>query len=208
MLPGIDAAQFFPRQGGADRHKWRIGTLCRLEPRKNVLTVIEGLRWLQARTSTRIEYVLAGDGPERGRILKALAASGLEWRYYGRIDEAAKVREFYPSLDAFALVPTALKRDVEGFGLVYLEANASGVPVVAAATGGIESAVKDGVSGRFADPTSAADVGRAIEAVIVSGEQLRRSAVAWAQTLSARRAAEAFCEVYHELTAAPQAGRV
>jgi D-inositol-3-phosphate glycosyltransferase len=92
--------------------------------------------------------------------------------------------------------------------LVYLEANASGVPVVAAATGGIESAVKDGVSGRFADPTSAADVGRAIEAVIVSGEQLRRSAVAWAQTLSARRAAEAFCEVYHELTAAPQAGRV
>lgn len=200
MVPGVDLSKFsgLSPQRSPDGTV-RVGTLCRLEPRKNVLAVIEALKWLQPRVSSTIEYRLAGDGPERQRIIRALERSGLRWRYYGSIDENTKVTDFYANLDVFVLVPLALRRDVEGFGIVYLEANACGVPVVAARTGGVESAVQGDVSGVFADPRNPAEIGQCVADVVEAGESLRRSALAWARTLSATRAAQAFLNVYEEL---------
>lgn len=200
IYPGIDLEKFKP---ALSRHRMddciRIGTLCRLESRKNLLTTIQAVTLLQERMSAAVEYVLAGDGSQKGEVLGALARSGLKWRYLGGIEDEEKISEFYPSLDAFVLVPRSTDRDIEGFGIVYLEANASGVPVVASRTGGVESAVRTGLSGFFADYENPASICDAICRVLERGDEMRVSAARWAESFDSEKGALSLKSLYSQL---------
>jgi len=79
-------------------------------------------------------------------------------RIMDELSEEKKINEFYPFIDVFVLSPFELPNDVEGFGIVYLEANAYGIPVVASKTGGVPDTIKENVSGVFADPTNPEDI--------------------------------------------------
>jgi glycosyltransferase involved in cell wall biosynthesis len=176
--------------------KIRIGTLSRLERRKNVVGVVEGLEELARTSDLDFTFVLAGFGSEEDNIVRRLKQSDLEWEYLGRISEEAKWTEFYPSLDVFVLTPLHLVGDVEGFGIVFLEANSCGVPVVAADTGGIGDAVAVGLSGLFADPEDPADIARQIRAVLDAQPPMRASAREWSERFSASGTALAFADLY------------
>ena len=56
--------------------------------------------------------------------------------------------------------------EAEGFGIVFLEAAACGVPSVAGRSGGAHEAVLDGVTGRVVDPKNAEEIGRAVASLV------------------------------------------
>lgn len=100
--------------------------------------------------------VVAGDGPDRGRLEGLAKASGADVRFVGRVDDMSLERLF-GGASAFVL-PSA----GEGFGLVYLEAMAHWLPCVAARAGGAPEVVADGETGVVVSPR---DVGALVEAI-------------------------------------------
>ncbi len=131
------------------------------EPRKNLPLLLRALGNLPK--GTEFELSVIGDGAQRP-TLEALAREvGLEdrVRFTGRVPDERLVAELRDA-DLFILTPAETPRSFEGFGLVYLEANAAGTPVLAARTGGVPEAVEEGISGFFVDALTEAAVAHAI----------------------------------------------
>jgi phosphatidylinositol alpha-1,6-mannosyltransferase len=133
-------------------------------------------------------YVIVGDGPFRP-ALEALAeqlgvASSV--RFAGRVDSAA-LPAFYRLCDVFVM-PSRLRaehHDVEGFGIVYIEAGACGKPVVGGLSGGTEDAIAEGETGLLVDPGDANALAAALARILEDpgfartlGENARRRAAA------------------------------
>jgi phosphatidylinositol alpha-1,6-mannosyltransferase len=151
-----------------------LGTCGRLIHRKGHDLVIRALPAIAARFPD-VSYVIAGDGPAR-RDLQTLACRlGVEdrVRFLGRADPR-KLVEFYRSLDLFVMPARDDQRTghVEGFGIVFLEAAAHGVPAVATRTGGIPEAVVDGETGRLVAPEDSGALASVVIELLSDGEQL------------------------------------
>jgi glycosyltransferase involved in cell wall biosynthesis len=193
--PSIDLELFKFNETPTNK-KFHIGTLARFVKRKNIPNIIKALEILQNRFGDNFIYYLAGDGPERRHILHALKRSAIHYKYFGKISEADKINNFYSSLDLFVLPPLQTATDIEGFGIVFLEANASGVPVVAADTGGVSDAVSPGISGEFADPTDPEDIAEKIHHILISTKDYRTSARQWAGNFSQENTVKRFQKLY------------
>jgi N-acetyl-alpha-D-glucosaminyl L-malate synthase BshA len=127
----------------------------------------------KVRETADARLVLVGDGPEYGRIRELVERLRLaqEVRYVGVIDDVTPVLKAADVL----LLPS----ETESFGLVALEAMASGVPVVASDVGGLPEVVEHGVSG-FLAPVGDIDAmaGYCLRLIRDSGESKRYSAAA------------------------------
>ena len=77
----------------------------------------------------------------------------------------------YSEADLFILASKASARDVEGFGIVYIEASAAGVPVIASLEGGATDAVEDGVNGLLIPDSSPRSIARGIERYLAERER-------------------------------------
>ena len=198
--PPIDYEKFASHSQLENRieDKVVIGTLSRFISRKNVPNIIKALQILRNHLGVDFKYYLAGDGYERERILAELKGVSFQFEYFGSISDETKVTEFYPALDVFVMPPLDLPNDVEGFGVVYLEANAYGIPVVASRVGGVPDAVKEGASGVFADPTNPHDIAIKILELLENKESYDHSARAWAEQFDIKRVAKRFIEMYDE----------
>jgi phosphatidylinositol alpha-1,6-mannosyltransferase len=110
-----------------------------------------------------VTYVVAGEGRARPDIEAATVAAGLGDRVVllGRVPDAQRDL-LYLSADCFVMPNIVVAGDVEGFGLVALEASVVGVPVVAARLQGIVDAVHDGSNGELVDSADAAGFARAV----------------------------------------------
>jgi len=164
--------------------KYVIGTLTRFVGRKNLPNIVKALTILKNQYGLEFIYYLAGDGPKRKSILRELAKSGIEYKYLGKISDRDKTQKFYPKLDVFVLPPLQTNKDVEGFGIVFLEANASGVPVVASNTGGVSDAVKPNISGLFADPKNPESIAEKIYEILTSKKNYKKSSLDWVEEFS------------------------
>jgi phosphatidylinositol alpha-1,6-mannosyltransferase len=157
----VDASRFHPDAAGTRRSELRRGashwllTVCRLVPHKGADRSLEVLAALIGLGFDAALFV-AGEGPERAALEGAAARLGVAGRvrWLGRISE-----EELPALYASADVYLGLSREegveAEGFGLSFLEAAASGLPVVAGASGGTGASVAEGVTGYMVPPTDA-----------------------------------------------------
>ena len=182
--------------------KYTIGTLTRFVGRKNVPNVIKALTILSDQYGLDFTFHLvgdAGDRKEKRKIIKNLKKSGINYQYTGKVSESYKFKKFYPNLDVFVLPSLETRNDVEGFGIVFLEANAYGVPVVASRTGGIVDAVKDNVSGLFADPINPNDIAEKIFTILTSKKNWRESSRSWAEGFSPEKTAEQFQVLYDQI---------
>jgi phosphatidylinositol alpha-1,6-mannosyltransferase len=105
----------------------------------------------------RVVFWLAGDGPERENIAAAIERAALEQRVrcLGKISEAELV-ELYRRGQLFVMPNVVVPGDMEGFGIVMLEAGACGLPTLAADLEGIRDVIDEGINGWFA-PTEDAD---------------------------------------------------
>ena len=134
-----------------------LGRLSAAEAYKGFDEVIEALPAV-ATDVPDIAYLIAGDGDDRARIEQKAADLGVADRvvFAGYVPEAEKA-DHYRLADAFVMPGRG-----EGFGIVYLEALACGVPVVASRLDASREAVRDGMLGQVVDPDDPADVRRGI----------------------------------------------
>jgi glycosyltransferase involved in cell wall biosynthesis len=171
LTPGAlrsDFAVVRPRPA-TPKDKIVVLTVGRLHPRKGQLLTLQALQSLPAEVRLRLEYWIVGGQSKGGyeSLLRSAAAAQPhpEVRFFGNLpdDELASV---YDRADIFAMTSVNLDRSIEGFGLVYLEAAAHGLPVVAHDVGGVSEAVIEGVTGLLVPPNRPAQLAAAFEKLI------------------------------------------
>lgn len=186
-LPGPDdptSAAEFRRRYGLDSRKMLL-SVGRLTPRKGLLEFVD--RALPAITDTypHATLVIIGDeapnaltGSAVGmgkRIVDLARSKGLEdsIRMLGPCEEAVLSAAFRAS-DALIFPVRDVPGDVEGFGMVAIEAASHGLPTVAFAVGGISDAVDDGRSGWLVSPSDYSSLAERVKQILATG---RSSAV-------------------------------
>jgi phosphatidylinositol alpha-1,6-mannosyltransferase len=168
------------------RDRLVILTVGRLHPRKGQLETLQALLALPAADRAQIEFRLIGADYKGGyqRVLEAAAAlADFPVRFLGDLDDA-QLDAGYAEADIFALTSISHKLSIEGFGLVYLEASAHGLPVVAHAIGGVGEAVVDGTTGLLVPPGDPAALTAAFSRLINDSAlrlQLGGAGRAWAR---------------------------
>ncbi len=116
----------------------------------------------------------------------------------GPVDDAA-LEKAYADADVF-LLPSLQDGDfVEGFGLVFLEANARGTPVIGPTTGGCPEAIDDGISGYICAPNDAAMIASKLEDILIKHTIDPLRCRAWAEHHDIRKSAEKLAETYQSL---------
>ncbi len=166
--PGVDPDLFRPQDAGFLRRRYALGeapvivSITRMVARKNLRRLIEALPAIRASVPGAV-LILCGTGPERDALMKLAQAGGLAQAviFPGRIPDA-EMAAHYSLADVFALASLSSRKDVEGFGIVYLEAGACEVPVVGGLAGGVPDAVAHGETGLLVDPEDTAKIGEAI----------------------------------------------
>jgi len=158
---GIDAEVFQPDPAARAelRRRYRLGAapvvtcVSRLVPRKGQDVLIRALGQLRARVpGTRL--LLVGDGPYAGRLRRLATEHGVaEHVIFTGAVPAAELPAHHAVGDVFALPCRARGGglDVEGLGIVLLEASASGLPVLAGQSGGAPETVREGETGHVVD---------------------------------------------------------
>jgi glycosyltransferase involved in cell wall biosynthesis len=144
----------------------RILTVAHLYPRKGVDTLLRAFAAVPGNAILRI----AGSGPERARLEDLAQTLGLADRVHfaGHLPFAALVAE-YRGATIFAL-PT----EQEGFGIVFLEAMASSLPIVATRVAAVPEVVADGVTGLLVDPGDEATFARTLETLLDDADLRKR----------------------------------
>lgn len=182
LPPGVDEKTFHPSSGG-DAIRARLGladrpvVVCvsRLVPRKGQDTLVLAMPRILAAEPDAV-LLIVGGGPYEKELRKLARETGVadSVRFTGAVPWA-ELPAHYGAGDVFAM-PCRTRRgglDVEGLGIVYLEASATGLPVVAGDSGGAPDAVLDGETGwvvRGGSPEEAAD--RIV--VLLGDAELRR----------------------------------
>ena len=169
---GVDPAQYYPADARALRtqlgllDKTVLLTVGRLVERKGIDTVLSALPGL-VQAFPNLAYVIVGEGPDRPRLERLIADSGVASHVHlvGRAP-AGTMRDYYNLCDVFVMPARSDQHDVEGFGLVFLEASACGKPVVGARTGGVTDAVRDGETGLLVAPNSPQALGEALHGLL------------------------------------------
>ena len=128
-------------------------TLGRLVRRKGVVWFV---RKVMPHLPPNVTYLIAGDGPLAGELERAIADVGLgrRVRAMGRVDDAGRER-LLRGADIFVQPNIPVRGDIEGFGLVLLEATMRGTTTIASAIEGILDAVVDGQTGYLVPPGDA-----------------------------------------------------
>ncbi|MFJ9041208.1 glycosyltransferase family 4 protein [Streptomyces sp. NPDC102406] len=165
LVPGVDTTLFHPRLDGAPvRARYGLGRrpviLCaaRLVPRKGQDVLIRALPWIR-RAVPDAMLLLVGDGPYAPELRRLAQAEGVQDSVvFAGGHPHHTLPAFYAAADAFAMPCRSRRRglEVEGLGIVYLEAAASGLPVLAGDSGGAPDAVRDGETGYVVDGHSVA----------------------------------------------------
>ncbi|MDX2530018.1 glycosyltransferase family 4 protein [Streptomyces europaeiscabiei] len=169
LPPGVDEKTFHPGSGGAEVRA-RLGltdrpvVVCvsRLVPRKGQDTLIRAMPGILAEEPDAV-LLIVGGGPYDNELRRLAHETGVaaSVRFTGAVPWS-ELPAHYGAGDVFAM-PCRTRRgglDVEGLGIVYLEASATGLPVVAGDSGGAPDAVLDGETGwvvRGGSPEDAAE---------------------------------------------------
>jgi phosphatidylinositol alpha-1,6-mannosyltransferase len=163
LSPGVDVDVFTPAADGTTvRRRYGLGAapvvvcVSRLVARKGQDVLVAGWPQVLARHPDA-RLLLVGGGPADASLRRAVARLGVEQSVVLTGPVAADaLPEHYAAGDVFAM-PCRTRRaglDVEGLGMVFLEAAACGLPVVAGTSGGAPEAVREGITGHVVDPRS------------------------------------------------------
>lgn len=182
--PGVDVDRFRPLDA-ADRAaaRQRLGlddgplvvSVSRLVPRKGMDVLLQATGRLAA-SVPGLQVAIAGSGRDRPRLEKLAETFGAPVTFLGAVDDD-DLPAVYGCADVFAMLcrDRWLGLEREGFGIVFLEAAACGVPQVAGHSGGSDEAVDHDVTGIVVDaPRSVDDVAEAIGGLLADPDRCRR----------------------------------
>lgn len=137
----------------------------RIHRRKGFEQTISALGSMPENTRQKIRFTIAGARKDERylRELKAYAQeNGVSLRVELDVNDK-RLAEFYQSSDLFVLTSVLKKDSIEGFGLVYLEAGAYGLPCIGYQTGGVGDAIQDGETGFLIEPGNISALAQAIQ---------------------------------------------
>lgn len=183
LTPGALRSDFavVPPKPASERQKVVVLTVGRIHPRKGQMETLEALQKLPTAIRDQLEYWVVGgqSKPKYESDLRAQAAScpSPVVRFFGNIPDE-ELSDLYERADIFAMTSLNLEHSVEGFGLVYLEAAAHGLPVVGHDVGGVSEAVVDGVTGLLVPPHRPLQLAAAFERLIHDPDLRRRMGTA------------------------------
>ncbi|MEJ7582775.1 MAG: glycosyltransferase family 4 protein [Acidimicrobiales bacterium] len=183
--PGVDTGRFVPlgataradvrRRHGLPAEGPLIVSVSRLVPRKGMDVLIEASARLRRRHPAHLVAIIGG-GRDRRRLQRLIADTGAPVRLLGRLPDA-DLPGIYGCGDVFAMLCRNrwLGLEQEGFGIVFLEAAAAGVPQVAGNSGGSAEAVVHDETGLVMDrPEDVAAVSAALDSMLSDPERRRQ----------------------------------
>ena len=178
---GVDTDLFHPGHPGRDEIRQRHGlgdrpvVVCvsRLVPRKGQDVLIRALPAIRARVP-EAALLIVGGGPHRSKLAELAREHGVESAVAitGSVPWG-ELSAYYAAGDAFAM-PCRDRLgglEVEGLGIVFLEASATGLPVVAGRSGGSPDAVLEGETGYLVDGRSVTEVAEAVAGLLEQPER-------------------------------------
>jgi phosphatidylinositol alpha-1,6-mannosyltransferase len=168
--PGVHVQSFYasPEAAQRIRQKHHLGaapvllTVGRMQRRKGQDRVIQALPRIR-QSLPQVKYVMVGTGEE----LALLTALAHELDVQDSVVFAGSVPDqelaaYYAACDVFIMANRQIDSDIEGFGIVYLEAGAAGKPVIGGKSGGTDDAIVDGVTGIRVDGNSSVEIANAV----------------------------------------------
>lgn len=174
--PGVDTDRFKPDSSAREELRARYGlgdrptVLClsRLVPRKGQDYLIRSIRGIRASIDGAV-LVIVGGGPYEGTLRALVRKEGVEDHviFTGTVP-SAELAAHHTIADVFAM-PSRTRGaglDVEGLGIVYLEASACGIPVVAGLSGGAPETVQQNKTGLVVDGRSVEQITDAIVRIL------------------------------------------
>ncbi|MFV2101420.1 glycosyltransferase family 4 protein [Micromonospora sp. LOL_024] len=193
LAPGVDTDLYHPNvDGGAVRHRLGLAdrpvVVCvsRLVPRKGQDMLIRAMPLIRRRVPDAALLVVGG-GPYRATLARLARQSGVERDvvFTGSVPPA-ELPAHYAAGDVYAMPCRTRNRglDVEGLGIVYLEASATGLPVVAGNSGGAPDAVREGETGYVVDGHDLAELADRVGVLLADRDlarQLGRAGRAWVE---------------------------
>jgi phosphatidylinositol alpha-1,6-mannosyltransferase len=188
LPPGVDTEVFRPDPAARQELRARYGLgerptilcLSRLVPRKGQDMLITAMCEIRERIDGAV-LVIAGGGPAEDALRAVTRRLDLsaDVVFTGRVP-AAELAAHHTIADVFAM-PCRTRGaglDVEGLGIVYLEASATGVPVVAGSSGGAPETVQPGRTGAVVDGRSVRQIADAIVAILADRDAAARMGAA------------------------------
>ncbi len=180
--PGVDSEHYSPGPAGSvlsDRYGIppgpRLITVGRLMERKGHARVISVLPPL-LQAFPDLHYVIVGVGPFKAELQSLVKRGGLNdvVHFLGLVPDEV-LPEILRECTVF-VHPNGVSRngDIEGFGIVFLEAAATGLPVVGGDSGGVRDAVLDRENGLLVDPASKEELLEALR-LLLSSPEIRTS---------------------------------
>lgn len=172
IVPGIDVKHFLPHE--VKKSRPTLISVGRLVHRKGQDRLVEALPIIK-RAIPDVELVFVGEGPHRRELDRLVEKHNLEnsVRFIGRVNYK-DLPKYFSLGDVFAM-PSRNRLfglEVEGLGIVFLEASACGLPVIAGDSGGAPDAVIEGETGYVVDGNDIESIAaRAIE--LLSDPKLR-----------------------------------
>ena len=156
------------------KEKKIILTVTRIIHRKGVDLVIEAVNKLKDDIPD-IFYVVVGDGPESEYCKKLVKKLNLDdyVHFTGKIPYE-ELNPFYNMCDLFVMVPRSDETEVEGFGIVYLEANACKKPVVGSNSAGIPSAILHKKTGLLVEEENVDELANALHKIITDQDYAQK----------------------------------
>ncbi|MFH1509067.1 MAG: glycosyltransferase family 4 protein [bacterium] len=147
-----------------------ILTVARLMARKGHDKVISALKKV-LETIPQAKYVIVGDGENKENLVKLVKENNLEDKviFAGKVSDE-DLAKYYSACDILILASRPIKDDVEGFGMVYVEANIYGKAVIGGRGGGTADAILDGKTGILVDPENEAEIADKIIEILQNDE--------------------------------------
>ena len=180
LYPGVDTKRFIPAPRDPDirgRLGWHdrpvVLTVGRLQKRKGHDQMIQALRSAR-RAIPDVLYAIVGDGEERAPLQALTAREGLSEhvQFLGEVGDEELIR-CYQQCDLFVLPNRQVGRDIEGFGMVLLEAQACGKPVIAGASGGTAETMDIPATGRVVGCDTPDDLAALVAEMLSDRDRLR-----------------------------------
>ena len=187
LPPGVDAEAFRPDVDGTGlratlglANRPVVVSVSRLVPRKGQDVLIRALPLIRRRVPDAALLIVSG-GPDAPRLHRLAVTTGVadDVVFTGSVPWPELPR-YFAAGDVFAM-PCRTRRgglDVEGLGIVYLEASATGLPVVAGDSGGAPDAVREGETGYVVNGRDVVEVADRISTLLTDRELAARMGAA------------------------------
>lgn len=185
IYPGTNPDQFVPKAKTA-KGSLTLLTVGRLVPRKGIDTTLQAVAQLR-KNYPNLQYQIAGTGDDLPRLKQLVKELGLETAvtFLGYIP-SENLPELYQNAGIFVMPSRERPQvgSIEGFGIVYLEASASGLPVVASHSGGAAEAVRHGETGLLVPPDNVTALAKTLDSLLQNSElrqKLGRNGRRWVE---------------------------